>query len=141
MEAIAQQFAVRDWVALLTAILWPAVVILAIILFRASIRLWLTKVKQAEGFGVKLTLEAEKTMAAVNQTPTDNAFDKISYLIDWNVFSSEVRKWALRNDARDAVNMGPNNFAQLLYDYGLPGGKQVTLRWKMEGDRRVLEYQ
>ena len=94
-----------------------------------------------EFFLTAMTAEAVATKAAIAQTSTDSSFDKVSYLLDWNIFSAEVRKWAQRNDAPDASNMGPNNFARMLYEYGLPGGKPIELRWKNEGDRRVLEYQ
>jgi hypothetical protein len=132
---------VKDWAALLTSVLWPAVVLLAVLLFRVNIRSLLTRVRGAKAFGIELTAEAEETKAAIAQTPTDNSFDKISYLLDWNKFSAEVHQWAQRNDAADPANMGPNNFARMLYEYGLPGGKPVELRWRNEGGRRVLEYQ
>jgi hypothetical protein len=135
----AQACTLKDWAALASALLWPFVLIFALILFRTTLEKWVTGITNAEVMGVKLTRLAETTkITATALIETDDAFDKIQPLLDWNRVGAEVTRWAREHNAPNPADMGINNFRRFLFDTGLPGGRDIKLETNKDG---TLKYQ
>ena len=133
----------RDWAALVSALLWPAVVGMAVV--KLDLANWVKGISAVEAWGGKVTRDTrlgevtKATATALSSTEAD--FDRIAPLLDWSAVAAEVRKWAARNDAPNPSDMGPKNFRHFLFDIGLPGGQQMDLKWQGEGSGRSLVYQ
>ena len=133
----------KDWAALVSAILWPVTVGIAI--FKLDLANWVKGITAVEAWGGKVTRDVrlgevtKATATALSSTAAD--FDRIAPLLDWSAVAAEVRKWAARNDAPNPSDMGPENFKRFLFDIGLPGGVKTELKWEAEGRGRSLVYQ
>jgi hypothetical protein len=124
----------KDWAALASAVLWPLIV--GFVVFKIDLRNWVERITS----GKIWEFEFKRDIAtALSSTSSD--FERIAWLLDWNKVGAEVRKWAARNDAPNPGDMGPENFKRFLFDIGLPGGRQVDLKWEGVGANRRLVYQ
>jgi hypothetical protein len=139
MGAAAQSCSLKDWAALISALTWPSLVAFSLVYFRSTLTTWVSTVTNADVLGFKLTRLAETTKTTTEALlSTDDDFDKIQHLLDWNKVAAEVRRWASEKKARNPSDMGVNNFRRFLFDTGLPGGKKNDLQWESDG---TLKYQ
>jgi hypothetical protein len=138
-----------SWGKLISAILWPGVVITAIVMFRAE---WADLIKRVQKFsGPGKTEFTFQSVVATTAARLEGDADRTQRLYsDWASFVdtnpwlddakvfARLEEWARANRVPNYSDMGIKNFQRFLYDAKLPGGKNNELQYDENGR---LKYQ